>query len=1031
MDMWNHRLSTRIGAGFLCLMFGVVGAAPMAAQSASPAKAEQNLSPAKSTKITGAQQKKEEEEGPDYLRERSEYFTRQRAYPRQHIPQGARLKALDQMHAMPIATTPLVTGVWESLGPVRILPAQGAIFGGSPTDSGRVSALAVDPTNHDTIYLGAAEGGVWKSTDGGMTWSALTDGQPSLAVGSIAIDPTNPQTIYVGTGEENFNGDSYYGAGILKSTDGGNTWTQLGAATFAICSAGSGGLNSPNAGSYIGTLAVDPGNNQVVLAATDQCSNYGVYRSADGGNTWKPVLGDPSGLAAPGTSVLFVGGGVAYAALGNFSGDAANGVYKSTDDGQTWTAVNGTGANVLPSGTTTGRISLAAAASNPLVLYAVVTSPTGFLGVYTTVDGGNNWTLTTAPNICTTQCFYDIAVAVSPTNPKIVYAGGIYTYATNTTPGSATTIVGSIDGGNTWTLVGSSTGTSTNGVHTDVHALTFSADAARLYVGSDGGAWKTSDFGNPAQLIWYSINSNLATSQFYPGFAYDGLRDAIGGTQDNGSQVHDPSSNNWSNVQCGDGGFSAIDTTTTPYTFYAACTFSQGIEKTTTPFTISSWVDANAGINTQDPALFIPPMVQDPSTPSTLYYGTNQIYQTTTGGSTWTSISPQPLPGSTGTVSAIAVAPSSGTTIYAGTSDSQVVVTTNGGTNWTNMSTGLPPRYVSHISINPTTPANAYVTFSGFSGYNGDTLGHVFQTTNGGGTWTDISGNLPNIPVNDIVIDPAVANTLYIATDIGVFTTSNGGTTWSTYGTGLPNVAVLSLVLEPDTRKLAAATHGRSAWRIDLAPASNLATVSLNPSDLLFAPQLINTASATQTTTLTVGGTVPLALTAITPDNPDFGVTTTCPLSPATLAPTTTCTISVTFTPSRTGLYNTRIRIVGNLTGGHLGFPVRATGTQDSITPSSLTFNFTPPQTSGSQNVTLNNVGTTPVHITSIGIISDGLGEFSQTNTCGAVLNAPGSCVVTVTFTGTTPGTDTAVLQVADDAANGAPELVSLTGTLQ
>jgi photosystem II stability/assembly factor-like uncharacterized protein len=1006
-----------------------MGAAPLPGQNTLPAKAAQTPSPAKAARLAAAREKREEE-GPNYLRERSEYFTRQRAYPHRHIPQGARLRALEQMRAMRKNPEPAVAGVWESLGPLAIAPAQGAVFGGSPSDSGRVTALAVDPTNADTVYLGAAEGGVWKTTNGGSHWTPLTDSQPSLAVGSIAIDPTNAQTIYVGTGEANFNGDGYYGAGILKSTDGGNTWTQLGGTYFGVCSAGS-DLASQNAGSYVGGLAVDPGNNQVVLAAATDCPNqqYGIYRSPDGGNTWTTVLGAPSGVAS-GTSVLFVGAGVAYAALGNiFTGNAAGGVYKSTDDGQTWTAVNGTGANVLPSGTAVGRISLAAAASNPLVLYAVVTSPTGFTGIYTTVDGGNNWTLTTAPNICTTQCSYDIAIAVSPKNPNIVYAGGIYTYQTNTTPGSPTTVIGSIDGGNTWTLVGSSTATgSTSGVHTDVHALTFSADASHLYVGSDGGAWKTSSFGNPAQLLWNSINSNLATAQFYPGFAYDGNADAIAGAQDNGSQVRDPASSNWSNVACGDGGFSAIDTTTTPYTFYTACTYSQGISATTTPFNVNSWMDVVTGINTMDPALFIPPMVQDPSTPSTLYYGTNQVYQTTNGGTSWASISPQPLPGSTGMVSAIAVAPSSSATIYAGTTDSQVVVTTNGGTNWTNMSTGLPPRYVSHISVNPTTPTTAYVTFSGFSGF-GDTMGHVFQTTNGGGTWTDISGNLPNIPVNDIVIDPLVPNALYVATDIGVFATTNGGTAWASFGTGLPNVVVHSLVLEPDTRKLAAATHGRSAWRIDVGPASGLAAVTLAPPNLLFAPQLINTASAPQVTTLTVTAVTPLAITSVTSDNPDFAVTTTCPLAPLTITFGATCTFSVTYTPSRVGLYSTKIHVMGNLTGGEIKIPLRGTGTQDSITPTSLTFNLTPPQTTDMKSVTLNNVGTTPINITNISIVSDAQGEFSQTNNCGAMLAGGSNCTVTVTFTGTVTGTDTANLQINDDAAKGAPELVSLTGT--
>jgi hypothetical protein len=1104
----------------------------------------------------------EEFEGADFLEKRSEYFRHQRAYPLEHIPAGARQRALKELSAIKeltatkessaesssstkalvspgVAAIPVAPSAWESLGPNKVLPVQPYPFWGSPTVSGRVTALAVDPTNHDIVYLGAADGGVWKTTDGGSTWKPLTDNQPSLAIGSISLDPTNPQTIYVGTGEQEFGGDSYYGEGILKSTDGGSTWTQLGLNTFQPCTAGSGSLNSYYAGSYIGAIAVDPRNNQVVLAGVQQCpdSTQGVFRSADGGQTWTAVLGDPAGGSVAGNSVVFLGGGVAYAALGSPFSDPANGVYKSTDDGQTWNAASGTGQNLLPSGATVDRIVLTNAPSNPLVLYALITSgsPVKFAGLYTTVDGGANWTRTNAPDFCTTQCFYDVAVTVSPTNANLVYAAGIYTFATNT----PTTVIGSTDGGQTWTSVGSGTGTGIGKIHTDAHALAFSADAKRLYAGSDGGAWKTPDAATPGNLNWTGLNGGLATTQFYPGFAYDGLGETIGGAQDEGSPARG-SDGTWSNAQCGDGGFSAIDTTTSPTTFYTACTYGQGIAMSTAPTVFGSWTNITTGINSSDPALFIPPFVKDPALPNTFYFGTNQIYKTTNPASSWASISPQPMPGSQGNISAIGVAPSNSATIYAGTDDSQVVVTTNSGATWTNVTTGLPPRFVTHVTVDPYTPATAYATFSGFSGFNGDTLGHIFLTTNTGASWTDISGNLPNIPVNDLVVDPLIANTLYAATDIGVFASGDGGVTWGIYGTGLPNVVVHSLVLEPNTRKLAAATHGRSAWRIDLAPASKkatltlspaaltfgtqlvgspsaaqqvtltvtgavplsitsitsdstdfsvasttcalspstllpgtsctlnvtytpkavglknsaihindnatggksnlpvqgtgaLSTATLSPTSLTFAPQLINTTSAAQQTTVTVTSAVPMSISSITVDSPDFAISsTTCAVAPATVAAGATCTVSVTYTPTKTGLNNSKIHINGSFTGGKIDLPVQGTGTQDSITPSSLTFNFTyPAQSTGSQNVTLTNAGTTVIHIKGISITPDSLGngEFTQTNTCGATLPVGNSCTITVTFTGLQFGTDTANLQITDDGAKGAPELVSLTGT--
>ncbi|MGA3092443.1 MAG: hypothetical protein ABSD75_27890 [Terriglobales bacterium] len=760
-----------------------------------------------------------EEEGPEVIKARMDYFYKQRAYPLARIPHGARLHALDQLRRMQAVegAKSQATTAWKEIGTHHIVPLPGDVAGGYPTAAGRMTAIAVDPNTPDTVYVGGAEGGVWKSTNGGAAWTPITDSQPSLAIGSIAIDPTNSQNIYVGTGEENFNGDGYYGAGILKSTDGGSSWALMGGGpggTFSVCESGAGTLNSRFSGSYIGSIAVDPGNNQVVLATVDYCPASGVYRSADGGNTWTAVLaGNLNNIQAAGTSVFFVGGGVAYAALGETTGNAVNGVYMSSDDGQTWTAVNGTGAYVLPNGTNAGRIALTASAFNPKVLYAAVSLGDNFVGVYSTPDGAQHWYPTNAPDFCSKQCYYDIAIAASPTDSNTVYAGGIYNYPQS----MQTTVIGSTDGGNTWTLVGASTGSSRNLLHTDVHALTFSANGKTLYVANDGGIWKTGDAATPKKLNWSGLNDTLATIQFYPGFVFDGQGNALGGTQDNGSLVLGAAPADWSAVTCGDGGFGAIDYTTSPYTFYTTCNYPGGVEISTTPSNPSTWTTINSGINFGDPALFIPPLVKDPSISGTLYYGTNQVYKTSNSGTLWASISPQPLPGSTGNVSAIAVAPSSSTTIYAGTTDSQIVATTNGGTTWTNVTTGLPPRYVSHIAVDPANSTTAYATYSGFSGFaQGDTLGHVFVTLNGGTTWSDISGNLPNIPVNDVVIDPVLANTLYAGTDLGVFVSSNGGVSWSTLGTALPNVAVLSLTLDPSARLLAAATHGRNAWQIDL-----------------------------------------------------------------------------------------------------------------------------------------------------------------------------------------------------------------------
>jgi len=284
--------------------------------------------------------------------------------------------------------------------------ARWTLIGPEPTDTpynvpvvaGRITALAVDPTNANVVYAGAADGGVWKTTDGGIHWAPLTDTQPSLAVGSIAIDPSNHSTIYVGTGEENYNGDAYYGAGILKSTDGGTSWAQI-----------KGPFGGPNnafaGGAFIGALAVEPDNSAVILAGVRiYMGTTGIYRSEDGGATWTSVLS-----ASDGRAIVFdpSNGNIAYAALQSI------GVYKSFDAGKTWALINGTGSNVLPANV--GRIALAIAPSSPSTLYAGVQDAYSgsLLGFFKTIDGGANWVkLANTPDYCTPQCWYDQAIGV-------------------------------------------------------------------------------------------------------------------------------------------------------------------------------------------------------------------------------------------------------------------------------------------------------------------------------------------------------------------------------------------------------------------------------------------------------------------------------------------------------------------------------------------------------------------------------------------------------------------------------------------
>lgn len=748
--------------------------------------------------------KPQESEQQDIERQRSEWFYGQRAYPHKYVPAGARLNAireLDLLTASEFASVfpSLSNPSWKLIGPKPIKTPYT-----DPVVSGRVSALAVDPDNPSVVYAGAAQGGIWKTTTAGSSWSPLTDSQASLAIGSIALDPNNSSTIYVGTGEENFSGDSYYGAGILKSTDGGKSWTHL---CGSFCGpVGQDGFYG--GGARIGALAVSPSNNQVILAAVALLFKDGVYRSADGGKTWTRVLS-----GNPGTGVLFdpTNGNIAYAALGDSFSGGTESVYRSSDGGHTWLAANGSGSNVL-SLTNAGRIVLAMDPSHTSTLFASIANVKdgSLIGLFKTTDGGMNWTqLTSTPNYCTPQCSYDNTIAVDPTNSNVLYAGGAFT----------TTLVRSLDGGSSWRVLQSAA--NFGFLHADMHALAFAHDGSTLYLANDGGVYSTTQI-TVTNPVFTALNSTLATAQFYSGLSIDptNVVKAIGGTQDNGTEIYSGSLA-WNDVVCGDGSATAIDSAA-PATMYAACE-TIDIEKSTTGGVAGSWTQSIHGINTGDRVEFIPPLAIDSGQPTNLYFGTYRLYQTTNAAGNWTAISGDLTGGPSfwGVVTGIAVAPTDSNTVYVGTGDSHVWVTTNAlagtGATFTNRSSAsLPTRVLTDVVVDPTTSTTAYVTYSGFRGF-GDNKGHVFRTTDGGAHWTDVSSNLPNAPVNVLVINPNSPSEIFVGTDIGVFYTTSRGVRWASLNIGLPRVAVLGLALHSASSTLRAGTHGRSVWDLNIS----------------------------------------------------------------------------------------------------------------------------------------------------------------------------------------------------------------------
>jgi hypothetical protein len=495
--------------------------------------------------------------------------------------------------------------------------------------------------------------------------------------------------------------------------------------------------------------------------------------------------------------------------------------------------INGTGA---PAAASIGRIDIGIFDAN--TIYASISDATTGsalnLGVWKTTDGGSNWTKTAAPDFCQFQCWYDNVVKVNPTNAQMVFVGGsAVADPTGTLPGW---VLRSTNGGTSWsTVLPNALGAGLP--HVDVHAFAFVrvGTKLRMYMGNDGGIWRTDD-AEASTVTWTNLNNTpLQLSQFYPSLSIhpSNAGFGFGGTQDNGSQNYTGVPAWDDNGACGDGGWTTIDPLI-PSTVYVNCQFIS-VQKSVVNGQLvggnSSFIFAANGIDFSDDVNFIPPLVLDPGNPQRLYFGTTKVYQTVDGANSWTAISGD-LTSSPFTITTLAVGGSTGNAVYVGTDDGKVFAATNvsaGSGTFNNVSAGLPGRVITQVIVDPADPSGntAYVTVSGFSGFS-DQKGHIFKTINAGVTWQDVSctatncgspnvNDLPNIPVNDLVVDPDLPGVLYAATDLGVFTNDPGGTAWTTVGTTLPDVAVFSLRLHRASRTLRAATHGRGAWDIALS----------------------------------------------------------------------------------------------------------------------------------------------------------------------------------------------------------------------
>jgi hypothetical protein len=917
------------------------------------------------------------------------------------------------------------TSNWASQGPFT---TTGGYFG-----IGRINCIAFHPTNVNTFWIGSAGGGVWRTINGGTNWTNQSDFLPVTGVSSIVVHPTDPNILYMATGDAN--GYNTPSVGVYRSGDGGNTWAPSGL-TFA-----------PNQNYFIRQLIMQPGNPNVIYAAT----NGGLYRTTNGGTNWTLISASTLSFRElefkPGSSTVM------YACTDPGSQNAQ--ILVSNNAGDTWTSA-ATLSNI-------GRISLAVSPASPDRVYALaaLSSNGGFGGMFRSDNTGASFqNVYSGPiNLLHNsasgsgtggQGWYDLALAVSPTNGSEVYVGGINVWKSTTA-------------GNGWALAtiwaaGNFPGVTAQEVHADQHFMAYQPGNNRLYVCNDGSLYYTDNGGTN----WTNRGNGLAISQLYRmAHAASNPNITLAGAQDNSTFVRN-SGGAWAyGPSLGDGMEVQIDETN-PNTQYAASYYG------------SVWRSLNAFANQgssrvlitnnipggQPQGDWITPYVLDPNNQSSVVIGFRTVYRSNNRGDSWSAISP--INFFPQNLTSLAVARGNSNVIYAAT-PTQIWATTDGGANWANVTSNLSTsnNRISRIAIHPTNPQRVWVTLSGYVAGS-----KVFMSNNGGQTWANMSGSLPNLPVNCVAIDRQVNEGVYVGMDVGVYYRDASMANWVLFSTNLPNVEIFDLEIHYGARQLQAATYGRGVWRSPLAVGLSTAP----PTITSFTPT-----SGPVGTSVTITGTNFLGVTAVSFNNvnaPSFivnsatelialvpsGATTgrirvTSGLGTATSATDFTVTApqppTVTSFSPTSGPVGTSVAIMGtNFTGAtsvSFNNVNAATFTVNSATQ--ITATVPAGATTGRVRVvTTGGTGTSATDFTvtipagscgnttltaASGTVTDGSGsnDYQDNLSCSWLVQPPGATSVTLTFTqfATEAGYD--FVRVYNGSNASAPLLGTFSGT--
>jgi photosystem II stability/assembly factor-like uncharacterized protein len=713
---------------------------------------------------------------------RYEWFLATRVNTKGYINSNLMWKAIQDKKKRATRTLKSPAPTWKELGPTS-LPYEISDF---TAGIGRIDCIAIDPVHTNIMWAGAPTGGLWKSTNGGKHWFSQDNDLPTLAISWIVIDPRDNNVMYLATGD--FDSMRSYGQGVLKSTDGGENWHLSGL---------------QNDDYIISKILMHPTDSNTLIATT----NYGIYKTTNGGNKWKrkqkgyfsDIEVEPSNPA------------IWYAT------ESSTGIFRSDDAGDSWSPLAQVAKKLPASGF--NRVELAISQQSPHNIYAVFSDEvsSALLGVYCSKGDWKQWELMSDyPNILgwkadgtndQGQGHYDLTIAVHPTDPNTVFIGGVNFWVSQ-------------DNGKQWQCLAHWAGDNRLPyVHADHHALVFSPQHT-LYVATDGGIFKSSNFG----VQWQNISDGLAVNQIFRlGSSYDG-NDIVTGSQDNGTNIY--RANSWTNIWSGDGMECIIDPTDSSV-IYIENEYGKLNRLTGNHY---DWMPINCGIRAGYPdqgcqgrdgrASWVTPFVIDPHDNKTLYVLTDKVYKSGNQGDNWCPIShvlflhqgidqyKYPL--------SLAVAPSDANYIY--TAYGNILYRTkDGGKNWLEYrwrdAKGKPLNITtSYIAVHPLKPKEVWVTVFGF--IDGE---KVYRSTNAGNSWKNMSGSIANIPVNCIVIDPDPnKETVYIGTDLGVQVFQKGDNNWQYFGIGLPNVIINELEITHSSRKMRAATYGRGLWEVSV-----------------------------------------------------------------------------------------------------------------------------------------------------------------------------------------------------------------------